>query len=71
MLTWLRTELFEGDAPDVVTGTWIARRLDGDAGAVLLVIATAIVASALFASFVREDYARWGRVVKEAGIKLE
>ena len=24
-----------------------------------------------FASFVREDYARWGRVVKEAGIKLE
>lgn len=54
VLTWLRNELFEGEQPEVVAGTWIAQRLDGDAGAVLLVIGGAIVASALFASFVRE-----------------
>jgi uncharacterized membrane protein required for colicin V production len=54
VLTWLRNELFEGDQPDVVADTWIARRLDGDAGTVLLIIGGAIVASALFASFVRE-----------------
>lgn len=54
VLTWLRDSLFEGDQPDVIGGTWIARRLDGDAGTVLLVIGGAIVAAALFASFVRE-----------------
>lgn len=54
VLTWLRNDLFDGEQPDVVGGTWIARRLDGDAGMVLLVIGGAIVASALFASFVRE-----------------
>lgn len=55
VLTWLRNELFEGDEPEVVAGTWIARRLDGDAGMVLLVIGATIVVSALFASFVREQ----------------
>ena len=24
-----------------------------------------------FAAFVRTDYARWGRIVKESGVKLE
>jgi hypothetical protein len=54
VLTWLRTELFEGKQSRVVADTWIARRLDGDSGTVLLVIGAAIVGSALFASFVRE-----------------
>jgi uncharacterized membrane protein required for colicin V production len=54
VLTWLRVELFDGDEPDVLKHTHIARWLDGDAGMVLLVVAGAIVASALFASFVRE-----------------
>lgn len=54
VLTWLRNELFDGRQPDVIDGTWFARRLDGDAGTMLLVIGSAIVAAALFASFVRE-----------------
>jgi uncharacterized membrane protein required for colicin V production len=54
VLTWLRADLFNGDEPAVIADTWLARRLDGDAGVVLLIVGGAIVAAALFASFVRE-----------------
>ena len=34
-------------------------------------IAPAGGTSEQFAAFVREDYARWGKVVKESGVKAE
>jgi uncharacterized membrane protein required for colicin V production len=54
VLTWLRIDLFDGDEPDVLADTYIARYLDGDAGSVLLAISGAIVIGAMFGSFVRE-----------------
>jgi hypothetical protein len=54
VLTWLRDDLFDGDEPGVLADTWLARRLDGDAGMALLIVGGGIVAAAVFASFVRE-----------------
>lgn len=54
MLTWLRDTLFSGDEPGVLRQTYLARWLDGGAGAVLLVVSGAVLASAMFGSFVRE-----------------
>jgi len=53
-LSWLRLYLFEGDEPDVVADTFLARFLDGDAGLVLLVVSALLPAAAVFGSFVRE-----------------
>ena len=54
ILTWIRTELFDGDEPDVLRETYVATYLDGGAGTVLLVVSGLIVGGALFGSFVRE-----------------
>ncbi len=54
VLTWLRDTMFAGDEPDVLRETWLARWLDGGAGTVLLIASGAVLASALFGSFVRE-----------------
>lgn len=54
VLTWLRETIFEGNDPDVVRDTYIARWLDGGAGTVLLLTSGAVLAAAIFGSFVRE-----------------
>lgn len=54
VITWLRLYLFDGDGPDVVTSTFLARFLDGDAGVVLLLVSIATLGSALIGSIVRE-----------------
>lgn len=55
ILTWLRTLLFDGTEPEVVSGTYLARFLDGDAGLILLGTSAAIVGAALFGSIVKEQ----------------
>jgi uncharacterized membrane protein required for colicin V production len=54
VLTWIRTDLFDGDEPEVVRETYLARMLDGDAGAVLLVVSGMVLVASLFGSIVRE-----------------
>jgi hypothetical protein len=54
ILTWVRTDLFDGDEPEVLRDTWLAAWLDGGAGTVLLAVSALIVGGALFGSFVRE-----------------
>ena len=54
VVTWVRADLFDGDEPDVLRDTYLARFLDGDAGLVLLLISGVIVIGALFGSVVLE-----------------
>lgn len=55
VLTWLSEQIFDGDEPQVLQDTYIARFLDGDAGLVLLVVSGVIIAGSLFGSLVRES----------------
>jgi uncharacterized membrane protein required for colicin V production len=54
VLTWLRTDLFNGDEPEVVGNTVLARFLDSGSGTVLLVISVSVAFGAIFGSIVRE-----------------
>jgi uncharacterized membrane protein required for colicin V production len=54
VLTWLRTDLFEGEEPEVVGNTLLARFLDSESGSVLLGVSVSVVFGSIFGSIVRE-----------------